>query len=97
MAMIQCKECGRKISENASLCPHCGVACLSDAGAEIDKKIIGFFIFGGVVIFYGLVFFYPDGIFWIASKIGWLLGKVFSAIFLAIWAVIKGIFSGIFL
>lgn len=24
MALITCKECGKEVSENASVCPHCG-------------------------------------------------------------------------
>lgn len=28
MALIKCPECGREISDNATVCPHCG--CPSD-------------------------------------------------------------------
>ena len=37
MALIKCKECGREISDKASVCPHCGCPVeLDDAGQESE-------------------------------------------------------------
>lgn len=42
MAIIECKECGGKVSDSAAACPHCGapvaVAAVSAAPAEPKKK-----------------------------------------------------------
>lgn len=32
MAMIKCKECGKKISDSADKCPHCGA--VTDTGCS---------------------------------------------------------------
>lgn len=42
MAIIECKECGGKVSDSAAACPHCGapvaVAAVSAAPEEATKK-----------------------------------------------------------
>lgn len=32
MALIECKHCGKKISDKAKICPGCGKATISDSG-----------------------------------------------------------------
>lgn len=45
MAMIQCPECGEKISDKAIICPHCGLP-LEDENPNIGagRSIIGIII-----------------------------------------------------
>ena len=42
MAMIKCKECGKKISDKAKSCPHCGYSYVDDDDIvnEFSKKNI---------------------------------------------------------
>lgn len=42
MAMIKCKECGKKISDKAKSCPHCGYSYVDDDSIldEDNKKLI---------------------------------------------------------
>jgi uncharacterized membrane protein YvbJ len=40
MALINCPECGKEISNSAVTCPHCGIKLLSFAAmkAQMNKK-----------------------------------------------------------
>ena len=42
MAMIKCKECGKKISDKAKSCPHCGYSYVDDDSIldKDNKKLI---------------------------------------------------------
>lgn len=35
MALIQCPDCGKQISESAPACPHCGRPCAAIASEEL--------------------------------------------------------------
>lgn len=44
MALINCKECGQEISDNASVCPHCGAPVIKDVycpkcGTKVPENI----------------------------------------------------------
>lgn len=61
--MIKCSECGKKFSDNASVCPHCGCPISKqvpfppktpmsrDRRNKIIAAIIGVVIIGGIVLF----------------------------------------------
>jgi len=53
MALIECKECGKEISENAVSCPNCGAKNRNNnETASIGLKIICFLIpLIGIIIF----------------------------------------------
>jgi len=57
MAVINCKECGGKVSENADSCPHCG------SQRDSKKEERGQIINGFLIICY-LIF-----IFWFAQTV----------------------------
>lgn len=41
MSLIKCKECGEKVSSNASSCPHCGNPIkLDEIYSDIEKNIV---------------------------------------------------------
>ena len=56
MALIDCRECGRGVSDRAGACPHCGhptggTAALSPAIVTVQKNSHPFLTFvGGVVV-----------------------------------------------
>ena len=39
MAIINCKECGGKVSENANACPHCGNTDLLSPEEQLRRAI----------------------------------------------------------
>lgn len=58
MALIQCNECGKEISDSAESCPHCG--CKTNHGKSVEKvKAQGYmgliaiiaFALGGYLLF----------------------------------------------
>lgn len=61
--MIKCSECGKKFSDNASACPHCGcpiskqvsVSPKPPMNSDTKKKIIAVII--GAVVIVGIVLF----------------------------------------
>jgi len=78
MALIECKECGKKVSDKASTCPNCGYQITVGGANEMAaQKTNGFAITGFVI---GLVSMLidPVGIFGtmavVFSSIG--LGKI---------------------
>ncbi|WP_025121751.1 MULTISPECIES: zinc-ribbon domain-containing protein [unclassified Serratia (in: enterobacteria)] len=49
MALVDCKECGREISDKAKYCPHCGVKLQQPVGNL--KGCLGvILVFGGIFI-----------------------------------------------
>lgn len=66
MAMINCSECGNKISDQAEICPHCGIhsTILLEKKREIaQEKLIAIIfkplIIGVIVIIFYVAFFSP--------------------------------------
>jgi ribosomal protein L37E len=39
MALIECRECGKKISDTAPSCPHCGYVMKYDRESKVYKEI----------------------------------------------------------
>lgn len=44
MAIVNCKECNKEVSDKAQLCPHCGVDRPSGKFSDIEKVICGIII-----------------------------------------------------
>ena len=66
MAIVNCKECGKEISDMAQTCPHCGVVIKKDTYTkEIStaKKVAIFFI---TVLILIIGYFFITG-YWIPS------------------------------
>ena len=71
MALIQCSECGKEVSDLAVQCPHCGVPVVGDMGKKVEaikeaseavsvmsqRNIAGFFFWAGVLGLIGSAFF----------------------------------------
>lgn len=78
MALINCKECGKEISDEASFCPNCGYSVNNSNATEINNqsnnyvKTNGFAVAGFVISLVSLLIN-----FW--GIVG-LLGTIFSAI-----------------
>lgn len=56
MALIRCKECGKKVSDQAEQCPNCGFSIIQSViynnnKANNSKKTIKYFLLIGVIIF----------------------------------------------
>lgn len=59
MALVECKECGKSVSDSAAVCPHCGVAAPALSIAErkqmaIDLKRAMYGRLGGFAFFAGI-------------------------------------------
>lgn len=59
MALVQCKECGKSVSDSAAVCPHCGVglpALSAVAKQELatELKRASYGRLGGWVFFIGI-------------------------------------------
>lgn len=39
MALIKCEECGKKISNKAKVCPHCGVEIDEEPLLSVQKEV----------------------------------------------------------
>jgi hypothetical protein len=52
VALIQCQECGRQMSDSASKCPNCGAYLLQAVGATAFQKAGGVaaILLGGAVL-----------------------------------------------
>lgn len=86
MAMIYCRECGRKYSTHAKACPKCGYRAW-DAGKSITLYLIFAWFFG----IFGVHKFYigrnDQGIaMLLMGTIGWLI--VLPGIAVCFWALI---------
>lgn len=58
MALVECKECGKSVSDRAAVCPHCGVGlpALSDAEKgelKVELQRANYGRFGGLAFFVG--------------------------------------------
>lgn len=59
MAMVECKECGKSVSDRAAVCPHCGVGLPAFSDAEkgqlaADLKRASYGRAGGWAFFIGI-------------------------------------------
>lgn len=59
MALVECKECGKSVSDSAAVCPHCGVAAPALSAAQknqlaIDIKRAMYGRLGGFAFFAGI-------------------------------------------
>lgn len=65
MALINCKECGKEMSENATVCPNCGnpnTLTKEEKQAEIEKRTkaennASLFVIIGTILIIGLGIF----------------------------------------
>ena len=59
MALINCKECGKEISDKATSCPHCGYKLKETTGEEelsVAKAVAVVIIIGlGVIFLYNII------------------------------------------
>lgn len=56
MALINCKECGKEISDKANKCPHCGFDITKEKHTKATSKGCGYMFFGiAAVIFISVV------------------------------------------
>lgn len=58
MALVQCRECGEKVSNKAATCPKCGIATPGGAARSGDA-FVGFGLI--LVLGFGLYLFLRDG------------------------------------
>ena len=68
-----CKNCGKEIDDNASICIYCGVATGKQENVNVEKKVNGFGIAGFVV---SLLSLWLGMYFMIASIVGLVLSIV---------------------
>ncbi len=72
--MKHCTKCGKKLSEEAFVCPHCGVVQIVDSGS-IGYFFLGFFLpIVGIAVYFACKDFKPKS----ANKAG--LGVIISII-----------------
>jgi uncharacterized membrane protein YvbJ len=61
MALIKCKECGKEVSDEAFVCPHCGYNFPYDekrkekTREKFDKKMNKMPVWGWLLIFLGII------------------------------------------
>lgn len=60
MALVDCKECGKSVSDSAVVCPHCGVAAPSLTATEkallaVDLKRASYGRLGGMAFLAGCI------------------------------------------
>lgn len=66
MALINCKECGKEVSDKANTCPNCGAPIKEDeikkevkAGIKVTKKLaIVLIIALSLILIYAFIFGY---------------------------------------
>lgn len=61
MALINCKECGKEISDKAKTCPNCGIALNDAVAKEINAaKKVAIFVIAvlGLIVIYNLIVAY---------------------------------------
>ncbi len=89
MAIIKCPECGQNISDEASVCPHCGCTSIAE---KRENNFVGTIILIGIVAFISIWLFAPASVATVVIPlimlvIGLLIkNKVGKWIFI-IWAV----------
>ena len=55
---MYCKNCGKEISDNAYVCPNCGVKVAEDAPQKNNKAVVGFicsFFFAIIGLIFGIL------------------------------------------
>lgn len=57
MALIKCRECGKRISKTANSCPGCGSLMFSRT-KKLEAAII--FVFGSVFFFFLFMYLYRN-------------------------------------
>lgn len=60
MALINCKECGKEISDSAVRCPHCGCKTIHGEGQTVAKTQLVILIVNVVMIIIGAILFLPN-------------------------------------
>lgn len=50
MALIKCKECGKEMSDEALVCPNCGIK--SPKKSQVKETIVGLLFFAGVAAWF---------------------------------------------
>ena len=50
MALIKCKECGKKVSDTATECPHCGIELQATNESTINLGIIDYILIGLIIL-----------------------------------------------
>lgn len=50
MALIKCKECGKSISDTATICPHCGIELQTTNESTINLGIIDYILIGLIIL-----------------------------------------------
>lgn len=58
MAMIKCRECGKDISDQAEMCPHCGCSINSNKNSVGTNNSTDGFCLGGMIT--GICSFFID-------------------------------------
>jgi len=54
MALINCKECGKEVSDKADKCPHCGFNIIKEKNTQAASKGCSYFFVGiTIIIFIG--------------------------------------------
>ena len=98
MALLPCRECGREISSEASVCPGCGAQILPKFETIASTKKLPFVVFLTIVCF-------PIAILWIwisriylkngdyASNVGPLRKLRYSITILSIWLLFALLFE----
>ena len=50
MALIKCKECGKSISDTATICPNCGIELQITNESTINLGIIDYILIGLIIL-----------------------------------------------
>lgn len=62
MSMITCHECGKQISNTASVCPHCG-AKVNQISIKSDSSSTSLIIYGALIFIGAMICFTALGLF----------------------------------
>lgn len=55
MALIQCPECGKKVSDKAPTCPNCGAPIRAHIIEKTGKRYKGYQLLGALLIAVGIM------------------------------------------
>lgn len=55
MALIKCKECGKKVSDTATECPHCGIELQTTNESTINMGIFDYILIGLIILVLSLI------------------------------------------
>ena len=59
MALIKCKECGKSISDTATICPNCGIELQITNESTINMGIFDYILIGLIILFCVAMLFSP--------------------------------------